>query len=195
MSMSGKVRDVYMQDHNPQACLYMKVGQHAGEPWENIVVRKQQEIVETGMSFWGYGGNTAPPNIVIPFVKEWIGKLGSFSLVMEVIDSKVVPRLKPAVEYSVNGSQWSPIPNGIHVLGSKYALVLKNLLPIESMLDLENFVECRRGRSAIDYIRGRVDKACLVRNSEQVVGARSESGKKKISMEADLLEPYAVYLR
>ncbi len=41
----------------PEKFLFMKVGNHAGEQWEQILTRKRKEYEATGMCFWGYGGN------------------------------------------------------------------------------------------------------------------------------------------
>ena len=38
--------------------VYMKVGTHANEPFDEIFERKRKEIEDEGFALWGYGGNT-----------------------------------------------------------------------------------------------------------------------------------------
>ena len=58
-----------------ESFVFMKVGQHAGEDFESIIKRKTEEIKNTGMSFWGYGGPMCHPTKQIqPFAKSVIEK-------------------------------------------------------------------------------------------------------------------------
>ena len=41
--------------------VFMKVGRHAGETFEEILERKQREYERAGRIFWGYGGGTMHP--------------------------------------------------------------------------------------------------------------------------------------
>jgi hypothetical protein len=101
-----------------------------------------------------------------------------------------------ADEYSANGVDWMPIPKGVSVLGSRYALVIKNLRKQEFDLALEDTrvaVGNSMGAVGSKYIAGRVDKACL-----EIVGndhSGVESIPVHIGLIAELVEPYAVYLR
>src|SRR4051812_41611270 len=109
----------------PDCFLFMKVGDHAGEPWEAILERKRREFTKAGMIFWGYGGTACHPlSQVQPFARLSIKQQGRIFLVMEHIDSKADPDIVPATQYSSDGINWKPIPEGISVLGSKYAFVL-----------------------------------------------------------------------
>ena len=87
---------------------------------------------------------------------------------MHPMDSKHFAHPIRADEFSVDGIKWEIIPAAISVLGSRYALVIKNLrkdnfdLPLDlTQVALGNSM----GATGSNYIRGRVDKACL-----QVVG-------------------------
>ena len=88
--------------------------------------------------------------------------------------------------------------SGIHVLGSRYALVLEDL-QLETF-DL-NLREARvavgptRGRSAHNYIKGRVDKGCLEVDPTLLVGSPNTGDVHRISLLAKLQAPYAVFLR
>ncbi|MGD9562529.1 MAG: hypothetical protein AB7F88_09960 [Pyrinomonadaceae bacterium] len=177
--------------------LYMKVGQHARESLEDIIQRKTREIEESGFGLWGYGGNTCHPQTMVqPFAKEY-EKIGErIYLVMEPMDSNHFAEPIRADEFSVDGLSWDEIPKSIDVRGSRYALVIKNLRQEEFELPLER-TEVALGRSmgaaGSNYISGRVDKACL-----RIATADEEKGPQrsvKIGLVADIIEPYAVYVR
>ena len=184
----------------PTAFIFMKVGSHAGETFETIMERKQREYDRAGKIFWGYGGTTLhPTKHVQPFVKSWIQNGGEIQLVMEPINSKADPDVLPAREYSADGITWEPIPLGIEVTGSRYAVVLDEIKPGTLDLDLAGFevgVGPSRGKNAANYVKGRVDKGCFVAadssiSSESVASPRIVP----IRFQARLLEPYAVMLR
>lgn len=185
--------------------LYMKVGTHARETLDDIIRRKTREIEEAGVAFWGYGGNTChPENMVQPFAKDYQERGQTVLLCMHPMDSKHFAHPVRADEFSMNGITWDIIPAAINVLGSRYALVIKNLhkddfdLPLDlTQVALGNSI----GSSGSNYIKGRVDKACL-----QVVGdiggrRSGDSGAddareaRHIGLVAELAAPYAVYLR
>src|SRR6266849_6525948 len=125
----------------PEKFLFMKVGNHAGEQWEQILTRKRKEYEATGMCFWGYGGNACHPiSQVQPFARLAIREHGRIVLVMQPIDSKAVPEIVPASEFSRDGVVWEPIPKGISVVGSRYAFVLDEIQPGDLDIAL-NFYE------------------------------------------------------
>ena len=55
--------------------LFMKVGLHAGEKFDEILERKRREYQKAGMIFWGYGGNTCHPTLAVqPFARMKLEK-------------------------------------------------------------------------------------------------------------------------
>ena len=188
-----------MDSNVPDAFIFMRVGNHAGESFEEILERKQREYDEAGKIFWGYGGNTLhPTKHVQPFVDLWKSEGGFIQILMQSIDSKADPDIFPAREYSIDGDNWEPLPSGIVVTGSKYAVVLDEIKPGQLDLDLSRFevgVGPSQGRNAADYLRYRVDKGCLV--ASEANNSEPEVKRPPISIEfqARLLEPYAVFLR
>lgn len=173
--------------------LFMKVGTHANEPLEEIIERKQQEICDAGFAMWGYGGNTCHPRTMVrPFAAAH-GHGKPIRLVMEPMESKHFAEQVRADEYSPDGIQWREVPHGINVLGSRHALCIGNLRQVDLELDLAETtvaVGNSQGRSGRDYVQGRVDKACL-----EVVGPSEDSRAVKIGLVADLVAPFAVFLR
>jgi len=175
--------------------IFMKVGVHASEPFDAIVKRKLAEYEIAGMSFWGYGGSTCHPiSQVQPFAKQLNQSGRRLRILMNEIESKHYTAER-ANEYSIDGVNWKEVPEGINVIGSRYALVLGELTPGELNLDLSETrvgIGSSRGKFGSDYIKGRVDKACLTydpieRNPTQQI--------RQIQFQAEVKEPYAVILR
>ncbi|HEY1757827.1 MAG TPA: hypothetical protein VGG72_20830 [Bryobacteraceae bacterium] len=185
--------------------LYMKVGTHAQETLDDIITRKTKEIEEAGVAFWGYGGNTChPQNMVQPFAKDFEERGQTVILCMHPMDSKHFAYPLRADEYSIDGIKWEIIPAAIRVLGSRYALVIKNLRKDDFDLPL-NLTRVALGNSmgtrGSQYIKGRVDKACLqivgeAASAHPEVVPEEETGEAKhIGLVAELASPYAVYVR
>jgi hypothetical protein len=155
-----------------------------------------EEIKVTGMSFWGYGGQTCHPTKQIqPFAKKVIKQKGQIFLYMEKINSFADPDIIPATEYSVDGIRFQPIHDGINVTGSRYAIVLDEIRPVEMKIPFSSYEVAygnSRGKLATDYIKGRVDKACLDFNQEL---SHLSDTEKIISFIAKMKAPYAVFVK
>jgi hypothetical protein len=181
----------------PDAFLYMKVGNHAGEGFDAILERKRKEREEAGFTFWGYGGSACHPlNQVQPFARHYLKSQGKIYLFMDPMDSNADPAVDPAKVYSANSRDWLPMPAGVNVTGSKYALVLGDIVPVDIELSLNEFTVGygpSKGKAASDYLRARIDKGCLVRASAPIVGGNPV--KRRLKFAAELIEPYAVILR
>ena len=188
-----------MSNQSPQAFIFMRVGKHAGEDFDSILERKRQELRDAGMIFWGYGGTTLHPiKRVQPFAKVCIDLDGQVQILMQPIDSKANPAILPATEFSVDGINWDPIPDGIEVTGSRYALVLDEIKPGDLDLDLRDFVVGSgpsQGQNAAQYLRGRVDKGCFVGAGSSNKEPNAGKALVPIRFQAQLREPYAVMLR
>lgn len=177
------------------AILFMKVGTHANEPLEEIILRKRREIEDAGFSMWGYGGSTCHPRTMVqPFASAAARDGKIVRLCMRPMDSRHFAEKVRAGDYSVDGVQWQPVPKDINVLGSRFALCITDLEPVSARLDLERTrvaVGRSQGRVGNDYLRGHVDKACL----EVGHGLSSGASDIPIGLVATLVEPYAVLLR
>lgn len=175
--------------------LYMKVGTHAQEELAEIIQRKKHEIEEVGYSLWGYGGNTCHPRTMVqPFAAEHAVRGKPIVLAMQPMKSRHFAEPLRAEESSADGINWAPIPEGINVLGSRYALCLRTLEEIDEELYLHDTrvaVGNSMGMPGDQYVRGRVDKACL----EVANFPHDPTGQIKISLVAELSEPFAVFLR
>jgi hypothetical protein len=179
------------------ALLFMKIGTHANETLADIIKRKTEEIRQTGFGMWGYGGSTCHhTSMVQPFAKTFAQRGQTIHLCMEEMNSNHFGE-GVAAEYSVDGLTWQEIPDTIEVRGSRYALVISNLHEDRFTLPLDQTrvpVGPSMGRLGSRYIQGRVDKACLeVLEKPELVNEPARN--LGINLVADLVDPYAVFLR
>ena len=178
---------------------FMKVGDHASESWEEILHRKRREFESAGQIFWGYGGVACHPlTQAQPFARLAIEEQGGIALVMEPINSKAEPDIVPATEFSRDGINWEPLPEGVQVTGSRYAFVLDEIKPGELDLDLGEYeigIGPSRGKSAEDYLKGRTDKGCLIRSARSHLSLGRADTIRKVKFRAELKDPFAVLLR
>jgi len=181
------------------AILYMKVGAHAREGLEDIIARKTKEIEDEGYALWGYGGNTCHPETMVqPFAKAYVKKGQTVRLLMHPMNSSHFAEQIRADEFSIDGLKWKSIPKGINVLGSRFALKIRSLHETDFDLPLHQTVVAignSTGRSGHKYISGRVDKACLEVLDEAPILNEEKNPNAKIGLVAELMDPYAVYLR
>jgi hypothetical protein len=108
--------------------LFMKVGTHAGETLADIIDRKSKEIEKAGFAMWGYGGNTCHPRTMVqPFADMFEDRGQRIYLCMQAMSSSHFAEPLRAVEYSADGISWTKVPDAINVLGSRFALIIKDL--------------------------------------------------------------------
>lgn len=179
--------------------IFMKVGLHAQESIEEIIARKQKEYDDTGSIFWGYGGGTCHPlTMVQPFAKEVEERGEEVLIIMQKMDSKHKAPPKIAKEYSDDGVNWKPIPKGIEVRGSRFALVLDQLRVEEFSVDLGELqvgIGPSRGKRADKYLVGQSDKGCFVYSERKVPVAPEERIIKPIGLVARVKSPFAIFVR
>lgn len=144
--------------------IIMKYGVHAGEPISNIIERKLNELKLTGKFYWGYGGTLChPTSQVQPFLNDASENQNSVYLLLTPTKSNNYNDFFELKEFSCNKTDWLPIPQNIHVYGSKYALICSDLQKCDFNVDLNEYqisVGASKGKSASEYFRGRVDKCC-----------------------------------
>ena len=179
----------------------MKVGTHAQESLEDIIARKSEEIAKVGYGLWGYGGNTCHPSTMVqPFAEQFASEGRPIHLVMEEMDSKHFAEPLCAKEYSPDNLEWHEIPEDIEVRGSRFALKIGNLRQVDDELPLNATrvaVGPTMGRLGRRYVQGRVDKACLevLDEPEKLNEEDGRGAIRPINLVADLVAPYAVFLR
>ena len=177
--------------------LYMKIGTHAQEDLAEIIARKRKEIEDAGLAMWGYGGNTCHPlSMVQPFARSQVEVGRRIILAMESMDSRHFAEQVRAEFYSADGVTWGEVPKAINVLGSRYALCVRSLEVAETELDLgmtRVAIGNSRGRRGNQYVKGRVDKACLEVTAD--IDSPESHVIKPIGFVAELVEPFAVFLK
>lgn len=180
--------------------LFMKVGTHAKESLADIIARKRKEIDAVGHTLWGYGGPTCyPTTMVQPFARIFAERGQPIHLVMEAMESNHFAEPLCAAEASSDGINWFEIPKEIEVRGSRFALKISSLAETDLVLPLQQTVVPvgpSKGRTGSRYVKGKVDKACLqVLEQAELSNEPTEKFERKISLIAELADPYAVFLR
>jgi len=179
--------------------LYMKVGMHAQEGLEDIVDRKLKEIDSSGIATWGYGGSSCHPRTMVqPFARDYASQNRPIHLVMEPMKSKHSHPPVRATHWSEDEKNWDEIPQGIDALGSKFALIIGNLHVEEFELPLDQTQVAlgpSAGRPGSLYIKGQNDKACLKFVPDAPAPNVNREQVKPIGLVAELIAPYAVYLK
>jgi hypothetical protein len=180
--------------------LYMKVGTHAQESLADIIARKRKEIEAVGHTLWGYGGPTCyPTTMVQPFARALAERDQPIHLVMEAMESNHFADPQCAAECSADGMHWEAIPEAIEVRGSRFALKITKLEEADFVLPLQQTVVPvgpSQGRVGSRYVKGKVDKACLEILAEpELTNDDPAKFERKISLVAEMAEPYAVFLR
>ena len=186
---------IELKDGDP--FIYMKVGVHAREDLKHIIARKREEIRNAGGAFWGYGGNTCHPlNAVQPFLRDETERGVAVHLLMQEIESHHYADQVRAESYSEDGAIWAPVPEPINVWGSRYALVIDSLDEVDlsvALSDTRVGIGRFQGSPGSEYVRGRVDKACLV---YAPAGAVTQDVQRiQLKLAAKLVAPYAVMLK
>jgi hypothetical protein len=177
----------------------MKVGMHAQESLDAIVERKLLEIKRRGIASWGYGGSSCHPlTMVQPFARRHAEANRPIHLVMEPMKSKHDRPPARATHWSEDKEKWDEIPDGIDALGSKFALIIGGLHVEQFDLPLDQTrvaLGRSEGKPGSLYVKGQCDKACL---EYQPGGHRPNAEPeepKQIGLIAQLVAPYAVFLR
>ncbi len=180
----------------PKAIVFMKIGYHCDESLEEIIKRKKEEENKTGKIFWGYGGSFLHPLTQLkPFIQKALQRKLNPVLLLSLTPSKYIAQPKLAKEYSPDRKIWFPLPKGVLVKGSKFAIICRNLKKVNVKINLNVYevaIGKNKGRPLGEVIKARVDKACGFLNPRYAHYKRREV---KISYIAEIIRPYAVFLK
>ncbi|MGI6108128.1 MAG: hypothetical protein ACOX8B_09395 [Lachnospiraceae bacterium] len=164
----------------------MKYGVHVSESIDSIITRKMDELQNTGVMYWGYGGTVCHPRTQVqPFVKANFEKGEDTYLLLVRTPSENHSQSARMEYYTEDGTLWEKFPEGINVLGSKYAIVCESLNNCDIRLDLSAYrVAAGRsaGKSLAEYLRGRVDKACAVLTGQSDENADQGNGSRFVQV-------------
>jgi hypothetical protein len=138
--------------------------------------------------------------MVQPFARDYELRGEEIHLVMQPMESSHLAVSVRAEEMSTDAIKWELIPEPINVIGSRFALAIDDLQPVEFELPLRQtrvaLGNCR-GRRGDEYVKGRVDKAVLevVADEADLPAAEEELRAVHIGLAARLVKPYAVFVR
>jgi len=184
-----------------EAIVFMKLGYHAKQDKVSIIERKKLEFKKAGVMFWGYGGTACHPEMQVQqFVKDMHLQERKVFLAMSFTKSKPGMDNKSSLRYSVDKLNWNNVPDGIEVTGSKHAIICSELINCDINIDLNHYkvaIGASKGRKASDYIKGQSDKGCLANSNDDPSDPSQiiKSNVVKISLLAEIVEPYAVFMQ
>ena len=191
-----------MDNSEPKAFIFMKVGDYGGECLEGILERKELELKKEKMIFWGYGkrGSLHPTEQVQRFVKRWDEEHGPIEVLMSLTKSN--PREGDYLgtenrkeQFSEDEEKWETVRSGI-CTDSERALVLNKIRRCHFHLDLREFEvgigdSCGK-KSAAEHLKGSSSKGCFLEAESKYPGLAVEAC---ITYRALLKPPYAVFLQ
>jgi len=186
---------------NLENILFMKVGPHSGFELDEIIKMKKGEEEAHGKFFWGYAGTLCHPFKVVNFVKQSLKYGKRPMMVMAYTPSKYFSSTTGRIkEYSIDRTRWIPLPEGVVLIGCKYAVIGEGLRQTQILIDLNSYAVWNGGQVTLwgnpgrllgDYLKGQVNKARAV-----LLPNSSKSPRyTQISYIAEIVEPYCVFLR
>lgn len=149
----------------------MKFGTHGNESSKSILSRKHEELLDSGFVFWGYNGVLCHPlNQINPFVAANQEKgEKTFLVLCKTIQEKKSSDCIDSIEmhraqlFSLDKKIWEPIPKGVNVTNSKYAVICSSFEDCDFDIDISQYIlpfanpkNCRMS----NYLGWRKNKAC-----------------------------------
>jgi len=180
-------------------CLITVVGEHAGEPVDRIVPRKQADIASLGVTFWVIKSRQARPAAVTQMCQGCVGYV--FFIVPSVPGGAKATKVSDeACEYSPNQSDWQRFPTGLGAvtgnLGSDaHALVLDSLvMGGDATLDLLEYGDFEAEGQPVRLARG-CSSVCAYRANMHAHPGKMKSRYRRIIAVGRLASPYSVWVR
>ena len=102
-----------------KSLILMKFGVHASEQPYDVIKRKEIELKDNGLMYWGYGSSLLDPiNVIQPFCKEydnWVYMIPTTSHHFGIPNE--------SKRMSIDKFTWTEVPKSVSILGSKKALI------------------------------------------------------------------------
>ncbi|MDB4983998.1 MAG: hypothetical protein JWM20_177 [Patescibacteria group bacterium] len=178
----------------PKYILIMKIGPFCGFSLEEIIDIKTKEQAAIGKFFLGYSGVFCHPRRVSEFVKLAKSEGEKVTVLFTKTPSNFNSPIERLLHYSINDEEWSLLPEEVLLVGSKYSIVAKNMVPVDFEIDLSHYqsmLGTESGKTLDQYLRFRCDKACAVYAPD-----KNKTGKKsRISYMCELCEEGSVYVK
>ena len=174
--------------------VFMKVGSHGDESYQQILARKNSEEQRYGFMLWGYSGTLLNPKSLVHGLESNYREGEKPLLLMSETKSPFRNNPVESLHVSTDKILWHPLPKGLGTKGCDKALICRGLRPIDVDINFSNYAVATgpsKGRPLSEYVRHRTDKACATYDgSSPNVKAKII----KVTWLAELLPPFAVYL-
>lgn len=175
---------------NLEDIIVMKVGPHSDMSLDEIIDSKNKEELLHGVHYWGYSGVFCKPNKVQEFCKDSVNNKHTPKLVLIETKSPYNSDIGFINEYSIDNINYKKFNNPVQLQGAQYSFVTKNIRKYDDFR-LDDFVVVggkNNNKELSKHLVFRVNK-CFGKY-------KCKSNSKNISvLIADLVEPYAVWLR
>jgi len=179
---------------NLETLVFMKVGSHGDEKFQEIIRRKKREEHLSGFMLWGYAGNLLDAFDLSLYLKtNWQrGK----RIFIAMSETKSPFRNYPirSKSFSIDKHIWYQLPKNVYTYGCDKAIICKGLEHVKIKIDLAAFsvsVGPSKGKNLSEYIKYRTDKACAeyCNYSKNIKPSFID-----INWIAEIVAPFAVYL-
>jgi hypothetical protein len=182
-------------------CVISVIGDHAGEGMAPIFKRKIEDIEKMGQTFWVVRSRKAQPAQVQEMSKTepvyvvFVGPATKGGARDTVTNGS-------ASEFSSNGEDWSPLPEGISPVTGRFdsqtsALVLDRLtlaLKNDSELDLCDYADFHDPAMPLKLMQG-CSTVCSVRKDMRRHPDKPKSRIRDVIAIGRLVQPYCVWVR
>jgi hypothetical protein len=167
------------------------IGWHAGEPVEDIVARKRDDIKKAGRTIWLYHSQLA----TIPMVQQFGGAFPKAGVIFLKGGAYPTSAALSAREMSEDRNRWTPLPPGIGKVTGKLpsgGLVIGELTPIATQIDLWGYVQ-HPNLSPLRFRQG-ASTACAVPSKGGPVEGMKSRHRDAVAI-GRLIPPYGIFLR
>ena len=180
------------------------IGSHAGEEFNDILIRKKKDIQNVGKTFWVINSYKAKPNMIQTICNsdrsQAAERLCAFLEPSSIGGSVPTKTSLVATEYSVDMSKWEKFPSGIgpvtgKITRSACALVFDDLSLCEfEALDLWQYADFFNQDQPVKILQGASTIGVIAKNTSTHPN-RMKSHLRQIVAVGKLSEPFAVWLR
>lgn len=180
----------------PKAIILMKVGPHSNMSLNEIIQTKQEEEKLHGVHYWGYSGvfcQPTPTQIFCNQIKKEFNELPT--LILMETKSSYISDIGMINQYSEDNQNYQDFKAPVQLQGAQFSFVAKNLRVLDDFcLDDYRVVGGKNdGKSLSEHLKFRVNK-CFGRINGHT-DSKSIERKKIRVLAADMVEPYAVWLK
>lgn len=172
----------------------MKIGPFCGFSLDEIIDIKTKEQESIGRFYLGYSGVFCHPRRVSEFVKLAKSEGEKVMVLFTTTPSNFHSPIEKLAQYSLDGENWSALPEEVLLVGSKFSIVAKDMKQVDFDIDLSKYqsmLGTEAGKTLDQYLRFRCDKACAVYNPHEL----PEGKKAKIKYMCELDEEGCVYVK